>query len=869
MRRFVVAALVSLCGVSSCRTLPTIDKGVCGNGVVEPAVGEDCDGFAPAGSLCRPTGAINACRYDCSLQSDGTRPRCPEGMGCGEDGVCRWASGGFGKPSTLPAVPYDLGVADFDQDGRKDLWVTEGTRAVVHYFGDGAVPTQELVVPSSWGAASIPPLPVIGELSGDKFPDIVVPFGGGVVAALGNANRSLASTAYPALSAPANADRVYFIALDVLPTPGDEAVLFAHTKGGLISGLVYPNGTGVDTLTATLYPPSLLAGDVATGNLDEDPVASPCEELLMPFSGVNNLYEYSPCKLDAKGQIVLNIAGQGRNIQLPQGDLALGALALLDLDHDGHLDAVVAAQNGNAHYINVAYGVGDGTFNSTIPVPPKQGDNTGVRASSIGQAVPLAIGDLDGDGLPDYVDAHGVYLRRGSKFETVAQSDAEGWSEAAIADLNRNGVPDIVAANAHQSGAVFLDGAGAGLMTRFDVASEGPLSHLAVGDFDGDLLDDVAAREDIGKPNTDRLSVMFGKAHGGPDAAQPEGLLDTVLQVIATNTRQYSPYALTSLSVVSQAPDNTIVFEGLGGRGDRNLRSPFVVSTTHGSGSAATVTFYSPRRIAAGRFDSDGHGDLAEVTSTYPDSTDEYRLWLCPMHEEASAQLSDPRSTDPLPTDLDWEKSEMASGDLDGDGIDEVVLFAPEKNGTASRGYVAHAHDTGDGYAFELGSPRPLSWRFEESQPETVPGDPGGGRVLVADVDADPRHYANVVALAPASGKDKGALVVFHGDGSLALGTPDVIGNTPGGPVVAFAALQADRDPALELALLAGDRVYIADLGSDGHYHVATSPAVEPGPAVAGAGLIAAGDFDGDGVDDIAVGNKSSVAVFRGVAGVR
>lgn len=869
MRRFVVIAVLLLLALPSCRSLPSIDKGVCGNGVVEPAAGEDCDLYAPPGSLCRAPGQPHACRFDCSVQPDGKHPTCPEGMGCGEDGICRRASGAFDvqKPTSVPAAPYDLGVADFDHDMRDDLLVTEGTRTVVHYFGDGAAPSQELDIPTSWSGEAPPPLPAIGELSGDGLPDVVVPFSTGVVVALGTADRSLVSTSYPVLSASPDVDQVYLIELNALPAPGDESLLIAHNKGASLSWLVHPRADAVDVLAPVLYPPSALAGDVATGNLDEDPLASPCDELVMPFSGRDRLYEYSPCKR-SNNAIVLNRGGDYTQILLPGGDLVLGALTLIDLDHDGHLDVAVAVRNGADHYIDVAYGVGDGSFNSTLPVPAKQGDNTAVRAAGIGQAVPLAIGDLDGDGQPDYVDAKGVHVRRGSGFDNVAPSDPEGWSEAVITDLNRNGLPDVVAANANQSGAVFLDGAGGGLVTRFDVASDGPLSHLAIGDYDGDLLDDVAAIEDGGDSNPDRnrLVVMFGRSHGAPEPARREGLVDRALQVVASNTREYSPYAVSSLTVVSQAPDKELVFEGFGGRGDRNLRSPFVVTMNHGSGPDETITAYSPRRIAVGDFNGDGHGDLAEVTTTYPAPAGEYRLWLCPMTGQAESQLSDPRSSDPLPTDVEWDRSEIASGDLDGDGFDEVVLFAPDKSGAGSRAYVARSHDTGNGYAFVLGKAMPLSWRFEEYQPETVPGDPGGGRALVADVDADRHHYPDVLALAPASGKDPGALVVFHGNGTPALGKQDVIQGTPGGPIVAFSPIQADRDPALELALLAGSHVYIADLGSDGRYHVAESPVIEL-PGTFKAGLIAAGDFDGDGVDDIAVGNATTVEVFRGVPG--
>lgn len=862
MRWLWLLAVFTLLVAPGCRTLPTIDTGVCGNGVVERSAGEDCDRFAVTpGSVCRQPTQSNPCRYDCTQRPDGTRPTCPAGMGCAEDGICRWPSGRFqSNPVTLAAEPRELEVADLDGDRRQDLLVTEQKRVMVRYFGDRASPAGELDIPIAHG-----PTPVVAELSGDALPDVVVPYAG-VTVALGSADRSLVPTGYPSIAAPAQIKDVYLISADVLPTPGDEPLFLGNTENSTLSVLSYVSTTAINLIAAFPYPTASLAGNVAVGNLDEDPVSSPCQELVLPFRGADRLFELSPCKLDSSGTVVINAGVSPAEIVLPAGDRVLGALALVDFNHDGHLDVAVGASNGGDNSIDVAYGVGDGSFNSTAPVPASNGDERAARAASIGKATPLAIGDLDGDGQPDYVDAYGAYLDRSSGFQTVGKSDAEGWSEALITDLNRNGLPDVVAANAHQSGVVFLDGVGQGLLTRFDVPTEGTFSRLAVGDFDGDMLGDIAGVEDTdGGP---MVSVLFGSSYGPPDPPRSAGLLDKVVQVVPTRSYLNTVYGLDSIFAVAKSRDGSFAFSAFGGSSNRLLRAPFLAVESSVTGLNVQGRYFAPLRFAAGRFDGDKHGDLAELGELAPGqgptTSDEFKLWLCPMHHRAAIDLSDPRSGDLLPSDVDWQHSEIAAGDLDRDGKDEIVLFAPAKGASGSRGYVARSFDTGGGhYAWKLGPPVKFDWRFAHTEGQDVlPGDSGGGRALVADLDAD--GYADVLALARPSGNAPVGLVVFHGDGKAELGKAEVVPATLDGPATAFALIQTDRDPALELALLAGSNVYLADLGKDGSYHVAPQSVAH----LDGAALIAAGDFDGDGVQDLALANASSVAVFRGVPGL-
>src|SRR5947209_8005601 len=92
-RASLACATAAVALAISCSTFPALTSGTCGNGVVEPDNGEDCDTFATSsGAACRAPGVVGACRFDCSASTDSTHA-CPRGFGCGHDGICRTGSG--------------------------------------------------------------------------------------------------------------------------------------------------------------------------------------------------------------------------------------------------------------------------------------------------------------------------------------------------------------------------------------------------------------------------------------------------------------------------------------------------------------------------------------------------------------------------------------------------------------------------------------------------------------------------------------------------------------------------------------------------------------------------------------------------------
>lgn len=106
-----------------CAGLEPLEPAVCGNGVVEPEAGEDCDLFASAGGenlVCPRVPEPNACKYICTADRSIS---CPNGWSCGPDGVCRYASGRLTVPRASPLrMPNDrFEVLDADGDQLPDL----------------------------------------------------------------------------------------------------------------------------------------------------------------------------------------------------------------------------------------------------------------------------------------------------------------------------------------------------------------------------------------------------------------------------------------------------------------------------------------------------------------------------------------------------------------------------------------------------------------------------------------------------------------------------------------------------------------------------------------------------------------------------
>ncbi len=126
-------------------------------------------------------------------------------------------------------------------------------------------------------------------------------------------------------------------------------------------------------------------------------------------------------------------------VTLTGGDQLIG-LAVADVDGDGRLDLVINAQFA----IEVDFGKGGGAFRNPVITNIPSGFGFGA----------MAVGDLNQDGIPDvalqeiYENTVNLYFGKADGTFRVAQAlnmPGDGPAQAlAIADLNGDGIPDLV-----------------------------------------------------------------------------------------------------------------------------------------------------------------------------------------------------------------------------------------------------------------------------------------------------------------------------------------------------------------------------------------------------------------------------------------
>lgn len=261
-----------------------------------------------------------------------------------------------------------------------------------------------------------------------------------------------------------------------------------------------------------------------------------------------------------------------------------GAIAMADLDADGRLDVVAAADA----QVSVMLNAGEGAFAPPADYPITAGSTS------------IAIGDVDGDGRPDIVvggDGGGrielLVNTGGARFRNVALCLCGGLSPSvALGDLDGDGSTDVVVANrlgedGQSSGdlVVLLNDEGAPFKhdpAHYAAGAE-PRS-VAVHDVNGDDRPDVVVAGVCG------VSVLLNAGDGR--------LADAVRYETVTGT--------LALGDVDGDGDTDIVDTGPGG-----WSADVLLNDGKGSfGMPAGNPVASPAQTAIGDLNRDGFADL-------------------------------------------------------------------------------------------------------------------------------------------------------------------------------------------------------------------------------------------------------------------
>ena len=316
--------------------------------------------------------------------------------------------------------------------------------------------------------------------------------------------------------------------------------------------------------------------------------------------------------------------GAGVPVFLPNG-YAAWAVAIGDFDGNGMPDLATTDYSNNT----VSVFRNKGTAGGALSFASHKDFTIGNDPQGI------AVGDLDGDGLPDIVatnagDGTLSILRSTStpgsiSFATTTQATGAGAYYVAIADLNGDGLPDIAsAANTEAPGAVSVHSNASTpgtivLAAKVDYTTDdGPVA-LNIADLDGNGTPDIAALNMNGTaPNPD-FSVLLNQGVSAPaiTAFTPTtGGIGTQVTITGVNFTgatavSFGGVAATSYNIVSATTITAIVGSGATG----------AVSVTTPKGTASLSTFIygsaAPPPVITGFQPTSGtYGDTITITGT-------------------------------------------------------------------------------------------------------------------------------------------------------------------------------------------------------------------------------------------------------------
>ena len=904
-----LVGLFAFSAFGGCADLSEMEEGTCGNGVVEFEAGEDCDLFPS--ETCIAPGERNECRISCEADDNDVRPACPVGWGCGSDDLCRQPSGTFDEEDWFPFDDTPkFAVGDVDADGRTDLVSVTLEELVVSFFDSDANVAQSVRRYSTATA------PVVGQLTSDESPIDVVLLVDGMTVLVGSRDRSLRPTAYApfALRSPV----AKMVVMEAMPHGVVE-----NDPGKWVGEEIIILSKGWASYTGMLEGDALLqvgdedwsfAGDPATAKLDP---TWPCEDVILSLEGEDSLTRFNPC-LSSGESITWNHGATNEPIGLPSGTTAATGALVADINDDGLLDVMVGVVNEASSEPKpvVAYAVGDGTFNSEPPSDPpttsdnKVGDfaftkNAPGYERAENPPMPLAVSDVNNDGHADFVMPTAILVSIAPwdsdssgdfQYAVLASPSSYPWDEGVIADFNANDKLDVVVASSYETGLTFYNGTGTGLFNEYWLATTGYPAHFAVGDFDGDLVLDLAFAEtelesgdDTDTDPGDALSVVFGSGYGGPSEPVTMGHLGRIEQIDAGSMADFHQDDIDDLAVVARPvddPDGNLSAAALGGSSNRQLLSPFVLSLERENEAPLEMT---PWLVSVGEFDGDtNHSDFAvigivpkeELTGLSALFQADVRLWSVPSTGEALIDSTLDRPSDPFPDGFIGSQAAMASIDLTGDGIDEVAVFGPASDGSSLYGVVGIASFNGFAFSLEVVGEGPgVYWQALAGVPVefgmhrlTNPVGPPdielmgksiGTHVAVGDVEGDEQDEIVVVAFQPdwENLTVSSHLQLVRQDGQGGLDVAGIVNLTEGvvDDPTAMTLVNLDTDPQLELVFVTTEAAYRADVQNGALANLVRLD------GVAGGYSVAAADFSGDGIVDLAVGDYG-VTTYKGNA---
>jgi hypothetical protein len=268
--------------------------------------------------------------------------------------------------------------------------------------------------------------------------------------------------------------------------------------------------------------------------------------------------------------------------KLREPEFASAIIVSHDFNHDGKPDLAI----GNRTATEVIVRIGLDGMNFKSPA----------RIALPNPAWALASGDFNGDSNPDLVavtrDTNGIQLLLGNgngTFQATRSFDAgDTPKSAAVADLNRDGLDDVIIGNFVGSVSVYIGNRISGLNTQILKRVPTSIENLIAADLSGDGNPDIIT---IGE---DSIVIFRGKGNGQFFSPKRIRIVDFLFDIAAGDFNgdskidlAFSNFAAGQLSVITN-------------QGNLHFSPPYNLNT----GS-------DPKRIVAADLDGDHKADLA------------------------------------------------------------------------------------------------------------------------------------------------------------------------------------------------------------------------------------------------------------------
>jgi hypothetical protein len=395
-----------------------------------------------------------------------------------------------------------VALADLKGDGTLDIITASQFgryEGLTVLLGNGGTSFQP---PAVYGATTFVQIAAIavGDLDGDGKPDVVI--AGAAIG--GNTPGQYIFVLY------GKGDGTLEAPVAVAASWGDQAVAIGDVNRDGIPDLAFTVGSPTNG-TGTYVHVMLGRG----GRTFADPVSYP--------AGGSGAVAIGDVDGDGNPDIVTNgvtvYFGDGKGGFPRRRDWfndASGGIILTDFDGDGKTDIVIGSGNAQVlagNRVTVMFNRGGGDF-SGAPVSPAYTPNY--------ETLRIETADLNRDGIPDVLlqDLSQIFVLLGNGDGTFRQASvlasAIGFT---VGDFNGDGIPDLVAAAGNAQGinlALFLGRGDGTFQQSLVIPFPNPVEGLAAADFNGDgKLDLAVMSNNPGYAVNDAVTVYLGDGKGG------------------------------------------------------------------------------------------------------------------------------------------------------------------------------------------------------------------------------------------------------------------------------------------------------------------------------------------------------------------